>query len=466
MCLKMKTGFDKQLHEMEQKIYGTVHKKTEKPDDIEVGDTVAVFMPHWNRWVRGQLKEVSSNGEYFVWAVDYGVPVISKQAHVVKLPPIYTKMNVNYPRVHIGGLINCVPAEGSYDFEMDKVVPKETPVWAEKANEIVLKAIDCAIQMKFENPVEFRVLNRSEVHRFGQLTCQKPDGTWIDLASCLSNAFFAKITTNDWFATNVYQMESIRQPEWKTKDEIPVPLNVKMVVSKHIPRPATQQTINSDALADSASADSSVKAGNETPENKVNKMPNAPKFFGQLQAGPQIRPFFNQYPPGMMQNNRGSGQTRKGGHGFPRGGGLVNRSSTSRDRNYQHFSRMQAQSDQEYFESCFRKPSKQPKKPSSESSSTADDSNDEIHDDKPTIDNEAKQEEVPNKSNENSNEHESEPTPNGMKNDAAAVETDTVPIPATPATPPPITTPTQAADAADADVDKSTNSNDEQKTEE
>lgn len=485
MCLKIETGFDKQLHEMEQKIYGSVYKKanaTDKPDEIEVGDTVAVFMPSWNRWVRGQLKEVSSDGEFFVWAIDYGVPVVSKSAGVIKLPAIYTKMNVNYPRVHIGGLINCVPAEGGYDFEADNMVSNETSVWSEKANEIVQKAIDCAIQMKFENPVEFQLMNRPGIHRFGQLAIQlKPDGTWTDLTKCLSNAFVAKITTNDWFATNIHQMQSIRQPEWKTNDE--TPLNVKMVVSKHIPRPSTtangapsasNQPIESNAVAENASVDSSVKTGNEATESKVNKKSNASKCFGPFQGRPQTRPYVNQYPTGMMNSNRGAGQMRRGGQFYSRGG-LVNRCSTSRDRNYHHHGRMQAQMDQEYFESCFRKPTQPKTKLSSESSSG--DSNDENQDDKQTVDNETKQEENPNKSNEGANEHDS--PSNEVKNDATAVVTDTVPIAATPttvatptpspeasSTPPASTTPqTQAAVATDVDVDKSTNTNDEQKIE-
>lgn len=379
VCLKIETGFDKPLHEMEQKIYGSVYKKSpsaEKSDKIEIGDTVAVFMPHWNRWVRGQLKEVLSDGKCCVWATDYGVPVLSKPAEVVKLPAIYTKMNVNYPRVHRGGLVNCVPSEAQYEFETDNMVSKETSVWSTKANEIVQKAIDCAIQVKFENPVEFRSLNRPEVHRFGQLVCQTPDGTWTDLTKCLSNAFVAKTTTSDWFATNVSQMQSIRQPEWKTNDAIPMPLDIKIVVFKHIPRPtatengapsASSQSIESSTVAENTSGESNVKTGNAVTESKVNRKSNASKCFEPFQAGPHVRSYVNQYPPGMMNNNRGAGQMRRGAHGYSRGG-LVNRRSTSRDRNYQHYGRMYAQTDQEYFESCFRKPTK-PKKPSSESSS-------------------------------------------------------------------------------------------------
>lgn len=103
---------------MEQKIFGTVCKKMQSMDNsdvIEIGDTVAVLLPLWNKWVRGQLKEVdASNGSRYVWLPDYGVPIISKPSELVKLPTAYAKMNMKIPRIHVGGLIDCVPAEGNY----------------------------------------------------------------------------------------------------------------------------------------------------------------------------------------------------------------------------------------------------------------------------------------------------------------------------------------------------------------
>lgn len=345
------------------------------------------------------------------------------------------------------------------------MVLKETPVWSKKANEIVQKAIDCAIQMKFENTVEFRLMNRHELHHFGQLTCQKPDGTWIDLTKCLSNAFLTKTTTSEFFAANVYQMESIRQPEWKTDDEIP--LTVKMVAAKHIPRPmatdvdaaalnTSNQSTENSTPAENASAVNNVKVA----ENKAKKKSSAPTTFEPFQAKP-IWPYMaNQYAPGPVH-------MRRGGHGFFRGG-FVNYRKASRDRNYHHHGRMRAQSDQEYFESCFRK-QPNPKKPSSKSSSDVDESNDESHDNKQATGIETKQEQNSNKSTENANEHESQATTTEVKNDAAAVETtDTAPITAVTAT----TTmpafevsvsPPVKANTADVDVNKSVDNKDEQK---
>lgn len=434
MCVcvwKIKTGFDKPLHEMEQKIYGTVCKKlhsTENSDEIEIDDTVAVMMSHWNRWVRGQLKEVTSDGNFLVWAIDYGVPIISKSSHVIKLPPKYTTMNVRCPRIHIGGLMNCIPAEGTYDFQTDNMIAKETSAWSKKAIEIGQTAIGCAIQMKFECSKEFTLMNR--VHRFGHLACQKPDGTWTDLTKCLSNAFVTKITTDDCFQTNVHQMESIRQAEWKTDDEIPIPLDIKIVVIK----PMKPKKMAND-IDEPKTPDQSIDS-NPVTENKVNKKSGTSKSFGPFQAGPQTRPYMNQYPPGM-KSNRGFDQMRRGG---PR-----NRWSNSRD--YSHNGgRSPAQWEQEYFESCFRKPT-QKNEPSSGSSSAAEDSNDDNHDEQTTVnnENETKQED-PNKSNEiETNGHEST---DEMKNDTAAAVTA-------------IVTATAAVDIVD---DNSTNGNDEKNT--
>lgn len=465
MCvLNKKTGFDKSLHEMEHKIHGSVFKKlnsTENSELPEIGDTVAVFISHWNRWVRGQLKEVSSDGVFFVWAVDYGVPIVSKSSEVVKIPAVYTNMNANYPRIHVGGLINCVPAEGEYDFETDNMVAQEKLIWSNKAIKIAQEAIDRAIQMKFENSLEFKPINRREVHRFGHLTCQKSDGTWTDLTKCLSNAFVAKITTDDWFNTNAYQMSSIQQPEWKTNDEISIPFNIKIAVFKHILRPTTNdsnhndtpphtsnQSIEGDSMAESAGADKNVTNDNEVAKNKVHKKPSAPKCYAPLPSVPQARPFMFQYPRGM-KINRGFFPMQRGGYGYSKVG-YGNFRLNSRDRSYHHGGRVPDPSEQEYFESCIgQKPTKPTKNhASSDASSEDEDTNVENHDNTQTIDGETKQENDAKKSNE----HQLSDEMKIVKIDTAPVATDTVTVAATSpdtATPPvPATKPTSTTPPA------------------
>lgn len=406
LCMKNKIGFDKPLHEMEQKMHGTVCKKLQSPENadvIEIGDMVAVFVPFMNKWVRGQLKEKTSNGKFCIFAIDYGVPVVSKSVDVIKLPPAYVKMNMKCPRIQIGGMIDCVPADGVYNYETDHFDLNVTSNWSKKANDIVQKAINCAVQLKFDGIQEFKLMDR--VHHFGQLKCQKTDGSWTDLKKCLSNALVAKITTDtDWYKI-ACQMESIRQPEWKTDEGIPLNINIAVVgqIPGQIKDDAEQndvlnttsnQPIDSKTSVENASSKNTqaIENGNSKTEAEQSITPNTARSYGSFQAGPQTRPF-------RMKNSRGFFPIRRGVPG--------NRWPNSRDRI--HYSgRIPTQWDQEYFESCLGKPNKPNEKhePSSASSSASEDDNENNKNGEPTInDNERKQKDS-NKSDDTTNVHE------------------------------------------------------------
>ncbi|XP_031638553.1 putative ATP-dependent RNA helicase SoYb [Contarinia nasturtii] len=215
---KQDEGFDKQLDDMEVKIKGTVCKKNEH-EEIEIGDTVGVFMKDWNKWIRGIVKEKYQNGSAHIWAIDYGVPYITPLVKLVKLPPMYAKMNGKYQRIHVGGIINCIPAESSYDFETNDMVFGEQAQWSAKAMEISQCGIGRAMQLKFEEVHEIKMGHETLI--FGNLKIQKPDGTWIDLAECLLKAQMAKATTGSW-NSHVLRLDSIKQIEWKTINNEPI----------------------------------------------------------------------------------------------------------------------------------------------------------------------------------------------------------------------------------------------------
>lgn len=419
------TGFDKPLHEMELKIHGSVYKKMqsmENSEEIEIGDTVAVLQSQWNKWVRAHVKEIDApNGLLYVWLPDYGLPMISKRSETVKLPPAYVKMNMKNPRIYVGGLINCVPAEGVYEYQCDNMVVKETSNWSKKAIEIVQKAIDDAIHVKFENAIELKWDHR--VHRFGHLKCQKSDGgLWTDLNKCLANAMVATLTTDDWLK-KVPQMESINQPEWKTNGGALdnktsafqpniVPTNNEIGRKNDQPN---QSMGSSTSVENKENANGETTNGNQTTETKpigeeakANKKPatnnvktnrivpsRAPKGFAPFSPEQQGRPF---QPYGMMRNIRGFGLT--GSMRFVHRGG--NRWANPRGRN-SFGGRMSYADEQEYFESCFykRSPCEQKQEPSTGSLSNDDDDNT----DQQTATDEAKQDN-PEKSNGGAGEHD------------------------------------------------------------
>ncbi|XP_055316972.1 putative uncharacterized protein DDB_G0286901 [Sitodiplosis mosellana] len=222
-------GFDKQLEEMEVKIKGSVNKRMQPPDgpeDIQIGDLVAVLMPDFNKWIRGVIKAKDETGLVYVWAVDYGVPLVSNSTQICKLPAIYAKMNVKFQRVHLGGLVNCVPAESSYDFEKDSVIMREQSNWSMNAIEIAQSVVGRAVHLKFDKVEDVRLPNGS--HLFGHLKVQKADGSWNDLTTCLSNALVAKVTNDTW-ATHAHRLDTINQKEWLTMNGSP--LQAMIVVS-------------------------------------------------------------------------------------------------------------------------------------------------------------------------------------------------------------------------------------------
>lgn len=214
----MTSGFDKQLDEMETKIKGTVGKQAQSSDEqeeIQIGDTVAVFFGDINKWIRGVIKAKVDKDLVYVFAVDYGVPLISTATQIVKLPPIYAKMNVKYPRVHLGGIINCVPAESKYDFEKESVVLREQIEWSANAIEIAQNFIGRAAHLKFDEVEQVRFADG--LHLFGHLKIQKADGSWIDLNDCLCEASVAKMTDDTW-ANHAHRLDTINQKEWLAMD--------------------------------------------------------------------------------------------------------------------------------------------------------------------------------------------------------------------------------------------------------
>lgn len=395
------------MNEMESKLYGSVVKRsqsTDEKEEIKVGDVVAAYLSFWNKWVRGEVKEITDDGRFYVWAVDYGVPMVLNLAEIIKLPLIYAKMNSKMPRIHVGGLINCIPVESTYDLEKDKNVLVDQTNWSKKAIEIMQKAISSANCLKFEETKEIHLMDRT--HYFGHLKCQRPDGTWIDLNKSLCNAFVANNSTINWLS-HVNRLDSIRQPEWKTVDG--TPLHVNFVVLP-ISREQYKILCESSAANNQANGQKVTKANivegtnsidesdskiNNSNTNNTQPIQTTNDNANQGQASntrSRSRPY--QSPSnGIMNTNRNWSN-----HRVPQ---MNNMNQWSRYGYGSQFTprwhsngKLQNQSyrkEVEFFESSFCKPTT-PKTPieQDDSTSTSDDSNDEPNE-KQTMNSEAKE---------------------------------------------------------------------------
>lgn len=405
---------------MEFKLNGTVAKKshsTDEKEEIQVGDVIAAYLSFWNKWIRGQIKEINENGLFYVWAVDYGVPLVLNASQIIKLPAIYAKMNSKMQRIHVGGLINCIPAESTYDLEKDESVLVEQTNWSEKAIGIMQKIISSANHLKFDETKEINLMNRT--HRFGNLKCLRPDGTWIDLNKSLSNALVAKNSTN-WLAY-VNRLDSIRQPEWKTVAGKPIqaifvlsPVSPEDYKILHETSTANNQTneqtatkaniVESNNPIDSCNdKNSNSNSNNKQPIETTNVNVNHCNQGQASYAKPRSRPH-QRLSNGFMNNRSWSNQN---GHM-----GNMNHWPRQHDRNAydsQFPSRWHSngklenqryREEVEYFEASLRKPTTPIKRDDSPSSS--DDSKDEPNE-KQTANAEAKEQTETKQSDENSN---------------------------------------------------------------
>lgn len=189
-----------------------------------IGDVVAVLNTNWQKWVRGEIKFKDENGLFYVWAVDYGVPMISNPRHVMKMTPEFSKFS-HVKRIYLGGIINCVPSELKYDFEKNAKIMHKKSSWSSESLEIAQKFISTAVELKFDVVSETSVMKKK--HEFGHLKARMLDGTLIYLANRLSTASVAEIITDDWY-WKIFRLDTIHQETWKTING--VPLAVQQVV--------------------------------------------------------------------------------------------------------------------------------------------------------------------------------------------------------------------------------------------
>lgn len=79
---------------------------------INRGDEVVAFHTAWNKWIRGKAGKLKtgSDGDIFVWAIDYGCKLVMplKDVYLLEDRTLACKNPIN---VHIGGLSGIMPAK-------------------------------------------------------------------------------------------------------------------------------------------------------------------------------------------------------------------------------------------------------------------------------------------------------------------------------------------------------------------
>lgn len=192
---------------------------------IRAGDIVAAFVTDWHKWVRVSVKKKEKLDHYLVWVIDYGVPMMVKAAHLVKLPRKFSGMQLANSRVKTGGMKNCVPSRIKYDLFTASSCNEPLLTWTPHTIEMIQKILNNAIKLQFEETEVLKPLHSP--HFFGRLMVQREDGAVVNVLKCLLDMNCAKLTDSN-FETELLSIDTLKQPKWTSINGDA--LNTKMLV--------------------------------------------------------------------------------------------------------------------------------------------------------------------------------------------------------------------------------------------
>lgn len=175
----------------------------------------------------------------------------------MKMTPEISKFS-HVKRIHLGGIINCVPSELKYDFEKNAKIMHKKSNWSSESLEIAQKFISTAVELEFEVVSETSFMNNK--YEFGHLKARMLDGTLFDLANRLSTASVAEIITDNCY-WNILRLDTIYQEIWKTING--VPLAVQQVVLPIAYGQVVQKTLMLNATRLPAFLQASIKPTND-----------------------------------------------------------------------------------------------------------------------------------------------------------------------------------------------------------
>ncbi|XP_050329228.1 uncharacterized protein LOC126758858 [Bactrocera neohumeralis] len=118
----------------------------------QLNTLVAVKFLAWNKLIRARLDHIASygknvvEGQFIMWALDYGFPFQTKADYIFRLP---NKLTTPVDYIRCGGLANVIPAEEF--FMKNTMVKKVSKKWHQRAYDIIEKAIndsECIVFIK------------------------------------------------------------------------------------------------------------------------------------------------------------------------------------------------------------------------------------------------------------------------------------------------------------------------------
>lgn len=223
LCLFSSIELDEDLEEIERKIRNIVKsakaasKKT-NAEDIVVSRIVGFFVSDWNKWIRCVVKAKDTNGTFYLWAPDYGLPFTGKESQIIAIPLSFQGMTIKY-KVHLGGLIDCVPAEMAFDISTGNIETKISKSWSTTGSEKLGEILKMSLALEFKDIHTHYPMKKP--HFFGRLMIQLVNGSWYNATKGLLNLQCAVVSHDHWDDI-LKKHDSYHQEIWRTKDGTPL----------------------------------------------------------------------------------------------------------------------------------------------------------------------------------------------------------------------------------------------------
>lgn len=197
---------NEQLVNLEQRIEKYV-KSTKGDNNLpfpgRCGDYAAVFMPQWQKWVRGQVEYDVQNGRHaLLWLIDYGLPVRSRTkrmrplAHELASDPLCI--------IYCGGVMNTLPGDTRYNVQKDENERVALPEWSPHAiaemNKVILHSEVISFCPMLENCGRI----------FGKITFHVKPKSELDASHFLKELDKSFDTTTDDFLSALQKTDAIK----------------------------------------------------------------------------------------------------------------------------------------------------------------------------------------------------------------------------------------------------------------
>ncbi|XP_018800197.1 PREDICTED: uncharacterized protein LOC108975864 [Bactrocera latifrons] len=174
----------------------------------QLNTLVAVKFLTWNKLIRARVDHIASygknvvEGQFIMWAVDYGFPFQTKADHIFRLP---NKLTTPVDYIRCGGLANVVPAEEF--FMKNTMVKKVSKKWHQRAYDIIEKAINDSECIVFTKEFTF------DNHDWGELVIKTNIGVKYRVKDHLISLHLATETESN-FSDECQKLKTTKIAPW------------------------------------------------------------------------------------------------------------------------------------------------------------------------------------------------------------------------------------------------------------